>query len=229
MQRPGPESPASRLLALETSSEACSIALQWDGVVYSRHEQAQLQHAELLLPWVRELLEEAGATLAELDAITFGRGPGSFTSLRIGIGAVQGLVWGAGLPVIPLSSLAAAAQQVLATAEAAGELDVACALAEAAARYGYVRPSLDDSDAIEVRDGRHPMVERSLAAGAFVPNDVRLSSDDAQIIVLTGPNMAGKSTYLRMTAVIALMAQIGSFVPAASASIGVAWQPLHWP
>jgi tRNA threonylcarbamoyladenosine biosynthesis protein TsaB len=112
VQRPGPESPARRLLALETSSEACSIALQWGGVVYSRHQQAQLQHAELLLPWVRELLEEAGATLAGLDAIAFGRGPGSFTSLRIGIGAVQGLAWGAGLPVIPLSSLAAVAQQV---------------------------------------------------------------------------------------------------------------------
>jgi tRNA threonylcarbamoyladenosine biosynthesis protein TsaB len=112
VQRPGPEVPARRLLALETSSEACSIALQWDGVVYSRHEQAQLQHAELLLPWVRELLEEAGAKLAQLDAIAFGRGPGSFTSLRIGIGAVQGLAWGAAVPVIPLSSLAAVAQQV---------------------------------------------------------------------------------------------------------------------
>lgn len=101
-----------RLLALETSSEACSIALQWDGVIYSRHQQSPMQHAELLLPWVRELLEEAGAELDELHAIAFGRGPGSFTSLRIGIAAVQGLAWGAGLPVIPLSSLAAVAEQV---------------------------------------------------------------------------------------------------------------------
>jgi tRNA threonylcarbamoyladenosine biosynthesis protein TsaB len=97
---------------VETSSEACSLALLWDGAVYSRHQQAQLQHAELLLPWVRELLAEAGANLKELDAIAFGRGPGSFTSLRIGIGAVQGLAWGSKLPVIPLSSLAAVAEQV---------------------------------------------------------------------------------------------------------------------
>lgn len=101
-----------RLLAVETSSEACSLALLWDGVVYSRHQIAQLQHAELLLPWVRELLSEAGASLQDLDAIAFGRGPGSFTSLRIGIGAVQGLAWGVELPVIPLSSLAAVAEQV---------------------------------------------------------------------------------------------------------------------
>lgn len=116
---------------------------------------------------------------------------------------------------------AAAAPQVLATAAAIARLDVACALAEAAARYGYVRPVLDDGDAIEIADGRHPMVERSLAAGAFVPNDTRLSSSSEQIVILTGPNMAGKSTYLRQVAVIVLMAQCGSFVPASSARIGV--------
>jgi len=118
--------------------------------------------------------------------------------------------------------VAAAAPQVLATAAAVAELDVACGLAEAAARYGYTRPALDDGDSVEIRDGRHPMVERSLAAGAFVPNDTHLSSSDAQIMVLTGPNMAGKSTYLRQVALIVLMAQCGSFVPAASARIGVA-------
>jgi len=117
---------------------------------------------------------------------------------------------------------AAAAAQVLGTAGAVAELDVACALAEAAARYGYVRPQLDDSDAIEIRDGRHPMVERALAAGAFVPNDTHLSSSGAQMVVLTGPNMAGKSTYLRQVALIVLMAQAGSYVPASAAAIGVA-------
>ncbi len=119
------------------------------------------------------------------------------------------------------AQVATAAPQVLATALAVADLDVACALAEAAARYGYVRPALHDGDAIVIRDGRHPMVERSLSAGAFVPNDADLSSSDAQIVVLTGPNMAGKSTYLRQVALIVLMAQCGSFVPASSASIGV--------
>jgi DNA mismatch repair protein MutS len=119
------------------------------------------------------------------------------------------------------AQVAAAAAAVLATAQAVAELDVACALAEAAMRYAYVRPQLDASDRIEIRDGRHPMVERALAAGGFVPNDVDLSSSDAQILVVTGPNMAGKSTYLRMVAVIVLMAQIGSYVPASSATIGV--------
>jgi DNA mismatch repair protein MutS len=118
------------------------------------------------------------------------------------------------------AQVAAAAASILATANAAAELDLGCALAEAATRYGYVRPSLHGGDGIDIRDGRHPMVERALAAGAFVPNDVSLASADAQIVVLTGPNMAGKSTYLRMVAVIALMAQMGSFVPASSASIG---------
>ena len=72
-----------------------------------------------------------------------------------------------------------------------------------------------------IRDGRHPVVERSLGDGRFVPNDTELDSDDAQIVVLTGPNMAGKSTYLRQVALIVLLAQVGSFVPAASAQIGV--------
>jgi DNA mismatch repair protein MutS len=117
--------------------------------------------------------------------------------------------------------VAAASAQILATAAAVAELDVANGLAEAASRYGYVRPVIDDGDEIEIRDGRHPMVERALAAGAFVPNDTALSSSDAQIVVLTGPNMAGKSTYLRQVAIIALMAQCGSFVPASAARVGV--------
>jgi tRNA threonylcarbamoyladenosine biosynthesis protein TsaB len=101
----------TRLLAIETSSEACSVALMLDGATRERHEHAPLRHAELLLPAVRDLLTEADTRLAELDAIAFGRGPGSFTSLRIGIGVVQGLAWAAELPVVPQSSLAAVAQQ----------------------------------------------------------------------------------------------------------------------
>src|SRR5205085_9611422 len=90
-----------------------------------------------------------------------------------------------------------------------------------AARHGYVRPEVDDSETIEIVDGRHPVVERGLGDGRFVPNDTSLDSDGAQIVVLTGPNMAGKSTYLRQVALIVLLAQCGSFVPARSARIGV--------
>ncbi len=113
------------------------------------------------------------------------------------------------------------AQAILETAGAVAELDVAAALAEAASHYGYCRPFVDESDAIIISDGRHPMVERALDDGVFVPNDAELSASGAQIVVLTGPNMAGKSTYLRQVAVIALMAQCGCFVPAREARIGL--------
>jgi tRNA threonylcarbamoyladenosine biosynthesis protein TsaB len=103
----------TQLLAIETSSEACSVALSWSGEVRQWQQHAPLRHAELLLPAVRALLGEAGVSLGSLDALVFGRGPGSFTSLRIGIGVVQGLAWGAELPVVPVSSLAAVAQQLV--------------------------------------------------------------------------------------------------------------------
>jgi len=119
------------------------------------------------------------------------------------------------------AQVAAWGPRILATASAIALADVYCALAEAAAQYGYCRPVVDSSDEIVIRDGRHPVVERMLPDGAFVPNDTHLSSSGAQVIVLTGPNMAGKSTYLRQVALIVLMAQMGCFVPAAEARIGV--------
>lgn len=98
------------LLAIETATETCSVALSIDGEVRERYEHAPRKHAELLLPWVQQLMAEAGLNFNALDGIAFSRGPGSFTSLRIGIGVVQGLAWASERPVIPVSSLAATAQ-----------------------------------------------------------------------------------------------------------------------
>ena len=107
------------------------------------------------------------------------------------------------------------------TANAVARLDVFASFAEVAARAGYVRPDVGVSDTVEIRDGRHPVVEALLSGAPFVANDVLLDCGENQIAIITGPNMAGKSTYMRQVALIVLMAQIGCFVPAASAKIGV--------
>ena len=107
-----------------------------------------------------------------------------------------------------------------AIANGIGALDVAAALAEVAQVRQYVRPQLDGSDAIVIRDGRHPVVEQGVAGG-FIPNDTELSGSGTQIMIITGANMAGKSTYMRATALICIMAQAGSFVPARHARIGI--------
>ncbi|MFC2019773.1 DNA mismatch repair protein MutS [Chloroflexota bacterium] len=117
--------------------------------------------------------------------------------------------------------VATAGDRILALARALAMVDIFSSLAEVAVRYGYVRPRLNTGNEILVKEGRHPVVERSLQDGDFVANDTRLSNDDAQLIILTGPNMSGKSTYLRQVALLVLLAQIGSFVPADSATIGL--------
>ena len=119
------------------------------------------------------------------------------------------------------AQLAESAGAISRTAAAIARLDVFSGLADAAVENGYVRPKLDEGNAIRIKDGRHPVVERVLQTGAYVPNDVDLSNDDTRVLVLTGPNMAGKSTYIRQVAIITLMAQIGCFVPASEASIGL--------
>ncbi|QYZ80208.1 DNA mismatch repair protein MutS [Methanofollis formosanus] len=119
-----------------------------------------------------------------------------------------------------LTTLAADVPAFQETARAVGLLDVYAALAEVAVRNNYVRPSLDDSVDTEIRDGRHPVVEE-MVPGTFVPNDTRLDGAGDQILIITGANMAGKSTYMRAVALITVMAQVGSFVPAAAASVGI--------
>jgi len=119
--------------------------------------------------------------------------------------------------------VAEAAPALLATAEAIGELDATCALAEAAADLGWTRPEVSAGLRLSIVEGRHPLVEAALGPGSFVPNDLVLDPDAEQVVILTGPNMAGKSTYLRQVALIVLLAQCGSFVPAAAgAVIGIA-------
>jgi DNA mismatch repair protein MutS len=119
-----------------------------------------------------------------------------------------------------LERLAERCAELLSTARALGSLDLFTCLAEAACANRYARPIVDDSDALEIAEGRHAVVEHSLPPGQFVANDTRLGPD-ARVMLLTGPNMAGKSTYLRQVALVVLMAQIGSFVPARSAHIGI--------
>ncbi len=107
------------------------------------------------------------------------------------------------------------------TAAALANVDALAGLADVAARRGYARPILNEGNGITIRDGWHPVVDRVLPPGSFVPNDTVLSNEDAQVMIITGPNMAGKSTYIRQVALVVLMAQVGSFVPAREAAIGL--------
>ena len=109
---------------------------------------------------------------------------------------------------------------LLVCAEALAELDAYCSLAQVASERGYVRPSFVDTSTLDIVDGRHPVVE-ALLGSAFVPNDLHLGCEPARFMLLTGPNMGGKSTYLRQSALLVILAQIGSFIPAASASLGI--------
>lgn len=114
-----------------------------------------------------------------------------------------------------------ASERVLATAHALAEIDVYLSLAQVAAKYNYCRPTLNEDDTIHIVAGRHPVIEQSQTETPFIPNDVELANSRAQLLIITGPNMAGKSTYLRQVALIVLMAQIGSYVPAEIATIGL--------
>jgi len=162
-----------------------------------QRKQTLVNAERFTTPRLKELEERilgARETIGELEAALFRQVCAQLASLSEGLGSL---------------------------ARTVAEIDVHAGLAETAARNGYVRPEVNAGEAIAIRDGRHAVVERALGDGRFVPNDTALDSGGAQIVVLTGPNMAGKSTYLRQVALIVLLAQAGSFVPVASARIGV--------
>lgn len=119
------------------------------------------------------------------------------------------------------SKIAEQLDRVRATGRAVARLDVLCSFAYVAVNNNYVCPTVDNSDVLDIKNGRHPVVEQMLMGAPFVPNDTYLNCSDSRTAIITGPNMAGKSTYMRQVALIVLMAQIGSFVPAASARIGI--------
>jgi len=117
--------------------------------------------------------------------------------------------------------ISAAAQRIQKTAAAVAEVDALVSFAAVAVRNNYCRPDVDESGVIEIREGRHPVVEKVLKDSLFVPNDTFMGEKEERVAIITGPNMAGKSTYMRQVALIVLMAQMGSFVPAKFARIGV--------
>lgn len=117
--------------------------------------------------------------------------------------------------------IASQVDRIQRTAKAVAWLDTFASLALVAERNGYVRPNINEKGVIDIKDGRHPVVERMIPNGTFIANDTYLDDKKHRISIITGPNMAGKSTYMRQTALIALMAQIGSFVPASKANIGL--------
>ena len=117
--------------------------------------------------------------------------------------------------------IASQVERIQRTAKAVARLDAVASLALVAERNGYVRPNINEKGVIDIKDGRHPVVERMIPNGTFIANDTYLDDKKHRISIITGPNMAGKSTYMRQTALIALMAQIGSFVPASRADIGL--------
>ena len=119
------------------------------------------------------------------------------------------------------SKIAESARRIQKAASIIAMLDFLSALAYVASKYNYVKPNVNDSDEIIIKDGRHPVVERFIEGGGFVPNDLYTDCDEQQMLIITGPNMSGKSTFLRQAALIVLMAQMGSFVPAAEASVGI--------
>lgn len=120
------------------------------------------------------------------------------------------------------NKIASQSERIKNTARAIADIDALCSLADTADKENYCMPEVNANDIIEIKDGRHPVVEKMLPPNTFVPNDTYLDMHENRLCIITGPNMAGKSTYMRQTALIVLLAQIGSYVPASKAVIGIA-------
>ncbi len=143
---------------------------------------------------------------------------------------IEGEIFGANDKVIALETaifneirdfIAAKLTEIQQTAAAVSRLDALCSMAQVSLENGYVKPEITLESVIDIKDGRHPVIERIMTDYPFTPNDVYLNTTDNRLLIITGPNMAGKSTFMRQTAIIVLMAQIGCFVPAKYARIGV--------
>lgn len=154
-----------KLLTIDSAFETCSVGLYLDGDVQERFQHAPQGHASLLLPWVEELLAGAELGLAGLDAIAFTRGPGSFTGLRIGISVVQGLAWGADIPVIPVSSLAA-------TAQGARKGSSPALVAMDARMQEVYTARFHEADGLMVPAGEESVCAPEVAAAMVVPGDL---------------------------------------------------------
>ncbi len=185
--------PMPTILAIETSSEIASAALLRDNLIISRQTSGVMNHSQAVLPMVQSLLQEAGITLADCAAIAFGSGPGSFTGVRTACGVVQGLAFGAGLPVIPVVTLLALAE---AQREAGAARNVLCALD---ARMGEVYWAQYRYD--EQHDVWHTVIAPTLSAPALV------QPDDTEGLVLAGNGFAAYADQFSLTATLLALAQ----------------------
>lgn len=154
------------ILAIDTATEACSVALQFNNKIYTRYEVCPQQHSQKILIMVEEVMNDAGATLNELQVLGFGRGPGSFTGVRIATGIIQGLALGSGLPVVGVSTLQAMAQQVIASQAVE---NVAVAIDARMSEVYFAR--FQNKQGLAVTDGDEQVLAPELAATLTTPSD----------------------------------------------------------
>jgi len=197
-------------LSFDTSAKVASVAVLEDKKTLASYSVDNgLTQSELILPMAEDIMKKLGLSYSDIELLATSVGPGSFTGVRIGVSLVKGLSFGKGIPCVGVSTLEALAENLR------GLPGVIVPVMDA--RRSQVYNAL-----FEIKDGRHPVVERYVGDSYFVPNDTWLDTDKNRLMLITGPNMAGKSTYMRQVAIIVLLAQTGAFVPARDARIGIA-------